>query len=103
MSLIPGFRENVGNMLFALSYRAVVQAGRDAKSMQIYVLRIYRQDARRLGGVLEDAQTGRSVTFRTVRELTALLGTTSVLAARKRRRPAQAVRAKHPHNGEREK
>ena len=70
--------------------------------MQIYVLRIYRQDARKLGGVLEDAQTGRSVTFRTTRELTALLRTTSVQAARKRRRPVQAVRAasNQPDNGD---
>lgn len=70
--------------------------------MQIYVLRIYRQDARKLGGVLEDAQTGRSVTFRTIRELTALLRTTSVQAARKRRRPVQAVRAasNQPDNGD---
>jgi len=73
--------------------------------MQIYVLRIYRQDARKLGGVLEDAQTGRSVTFRTIRELTGLLRTTSVQAARKRRRPVKAAGAasKHPHNGDREK
>ena len=73
--------------------------------MQIYVLRIYRQDARSFGGVLEDAQTGRSVTFRTIRELTALLRTTSVQAARKRRRLVQATAtaSKHPHIGEREK
>ena len=73
--------------------------------MQIYVLRIYRQDARKLGGILEDAQTGRSVTFRTIRELTNLLRTFSVRAARKRRRPVQSAGtvSKHPHNGEREK
>lgn len=105
LSLVPGFRENVGNMLFALSYRAVVQAGRDLKGMQIYVLRIYRQDARKLGGILEDAQTGRAVTFRTIRELTDLLRTTSVQAARKRRRLVQAVATagKHPHKGEKDK
>ena len=73
--------------------------------MQIYVLRIYRQDARRIGGVLEDAQSGRSVAFHTVRELTRLLRTPSVRAARKRGRPVKAsgIASNHPHNGEREK
>jgi hypothetical protein len=61
--------------------------------VQIYVLRIYRQNARRLGGVLEDAQTGRSVSFRTLRELAVLLRTTSVQAARRKRQPVQAARA----------
>jgi hypothetical protein len=55
--------------------------------MQIYVLRIYRRDTRRFGGVLEDAQTGRSVTFRTIRELTDLLRTASVKPARKLKAP----------------
>ena len=73
--------------------------------MQIYVLRIYRQDARRLGGVLEDAQSGRLMTFHTIRDLTNLLRITSVQVARKRRRPAQATGAasENPHNGESEK
>lgn len=46
--------------------------------MQIYVLRIYRRDTRTLGGVLENAQTGHSVTFRTMRELIDLLRTNPV-------------------------
>ena len=51
--------------------------------MQIYVLRIYRRDVRGFAGVLEDAQSGRSSTFRTLRELTDLLRTTSAQARRK--------------------
>ena len=67
------------------------------------MLRIYRQDARKLGGVLEDAQTGRSVTFRAIRELADLLRTASVQAAGKRRRPARAggTARKHLAKGER--
>jgi hypothetical protein len=70
--------------------------------MRIYVVRIYRQNTRRFRGVLEDAQTGGSVAFHTLRELTDLLRTTSVQAASKRRRPAGAARAasKHSHKGD---
>jgi len=73
--------------------------------MQIYVLRIYRQNTRGLGGVLEDAQSGRSVTFHTIRELVALLRTTSVQTARRRRRtvnPSETA-SSHLHKGENEK
>jgi len=58
--------------------------------MKIYVLRIYRPDIRRLGGVLEDAQTGRSVAFRSIRELADLLRMTSVQKVQKLNRSGKS-------------
>ena len=72
--------------------------------MQIYVLRIYRRGARRLGGVLEDAQTGQSVTFRTMNQLAGLLRTTAAQADSRRRAPLLAAEAtgQDLHKGEKQ-
>lgn len=63
--------------------------------MRIYVVRVYRQDARRLVGLVEDAQTGGSIAFRSIRELTHLLRKIPRRAARS---GAMATRARSSTN-----
>ena len=58
--------------------------------MRIYVVRVYRQDARRLAGLLEDAAAGASIAFHSVRELTRLLRKTPRPAARSGSKPLRA-------------
>lgn len=58
--------------------------------MRIYVVRVYRQDTRRLAGLLEDAETGACIAFRSVRELTRLLRKTPREAARSRPKSKRA-------------
>lgn len=44
------------------------------RQVQSYVIRIYRQDASRLAGMLEHVESGRRRAFRSAAELCAALG-----------------------------
>lgn len=52
-----------------------------------YVIRVYRQGFRMLSGIVEDASTGRSRSFRDLQELAALLRAPIGAHASSRRTP----------------
>ena len=63
--------------------------------MRVFVIRVYRQNLRRLAGVSEDAETGACNAFRGARELTQLLRAAPLKAARS---ASKRQRAQSPTN-----